>query len=288
MNQPLVSIAISSYNHDRYITDSIVSVSTQTYTNIELLVIDDGSKDNSVDVIENLRKTNNFKFISRTNQGLSNSLNQALGMAEGKYFVPFGSDDIMMPDRIDKQTTYMENHHHVALCGGNMLKIDQSGAVLNRQRRGTSGQQDFHDVLLNRGSGITAPTMFFRTEVLKDVGGFNPSIALEDLYIKLKITKAGHKIGVMPDILSYYRVHESNTYKDLNYMLANVLKTYDEFKDDPYYEQAKYTFLNGMLLRAAKSDTFLARKILKMIPFKYYNKKTIRALPKLLITTKNS
>jgi len=67
------------------------------------------------------------------------------------------------------------------------------------------------------------------------------------------------------------------------YMLENVLKIYDRFNDDPLCITVKYNYFNGMLLRAAKSDTQLARKILAMIPLRHYNKKTLRALPKLLI-----
>jgi len=284
MDQPLVTIAISCYNHQKYVAESILSALKQTYGNIELLVFDDGSKDNSVEVIEGLKSEHEFYFQAQENMGLAQTLNHAIQKARGKYFVPFGSDDIMMPDRIEKQVAFMESHPEHAMCGGNMVKIDDDGTVLKKQTFQSSGSQRFHDVLLNRPPGIPAPSMFFKTEIINEVGGFDPEIALEDLYIKLKITHAGYSIGVMNDLIAYYRVHETNTYKNMNYMTENVLKTYERFSDDSYYEQAKFHFLNGMLLRASKCDTALALKILKMIPLKHYNTKTFRALPKLLVS----
>ncbi len=281
---PLVTIAISCYNHERYIEESLLSAIKQTYKNIELLVFDDGSTDDSVSKINALKKKYSFTFQAQKNKGLSQTLNTALSISKGKYFVPFGSDDKMLPDRIEKQVAYMAQHSNTAICGGNILKIDDNGTIVANQKINPPATQCFYDLFLNRGPGIPAPTMFFRTENLKSIGGFNPNIPLEDLYVQLKLTHKGYTADVMNDVLAYYRIHPDNTYKNLEYMLNNVLKTYECFKDDPYYEQAKYKFLNGMLLRTAKRNTKLAIQVLSMIPFRHYNNKTWRALPKLIFS----
>lgn len=283
MNAPLVTIAISCYNHEKYVQESLLSALRQTYDSIELLVFDDGSSDSSVEIINSLKKDHDFFFKAQANQGLSKTLNDALAMANGEYFVPFGSDDIMMLDRISKQVAYMQKHPTAAICGGNMLKINEQGTLLPHPKINPAAVQTFDDVFLDRGPGIPAPTMFFRTDILREVGGFDPEIPLEDLYIKLQITSKGHTIGVMNDVLAYYRTHPTNTYKNLNYMLNNVLKTYVRFSDSEHYDTVKYKFLNSMLLKASKIDTALGLKILKMIPLSRLNKKALRALPRLLI-----
>jgi alpha-1,3-rhamnosyltransferase len=283
LHGPLVTVAISCYNHEAYIAQSIQSVLDQNYPFIQLLVIDDGSSDGSVSVIEGIRKKHDFYFETQDNQGLTVTLNKALSMAKGKYFIPFGSDDIMMLDRISKQVSYMESHAEIGCCGGNILKINGAGKILRKPKINPDAISEFKHVMLNLGPGLPAPTLFFRTDLLREVDGFDTSIALEDLYIQLALTRQGHKLGVMNDVLAYYRVHDSNTYKNLNYMLKNVLDTYDRFKDSEYYQQARYQFLNSMLLKASKTDTAMAWQIFKMIPLSKLDRKAVRSLPRLLI-----
>ena len=94
-SQPLVTVIIASYNHAPYIEQSILSVLNQTYSNIELLVIDDGSTDDSVERIRRLQERYSFDFRVQQNQGLTNTLNGAVARSQGPLVVPFGSDDIM-------------------------------------------------------------------------------------------------------------------------------------------------------------------------------------------------
>lgn len=282
-SSPLVTIAISCYNHDNYISASILSALQQTYDNIELLIFDDGSKDNSVEVINKLQQEHHFHFDAQKNMGLNNTLNKALEMAKGKYFVPFGSDDIMLLDRIAKQVAYMEENPDISICAGNILKIDEHGQICKKQKIVAAHRQSFEKIYTSRGSAAPAPTLFFRTDLTRKAGGFHPDIALEDLYIKLKVTQEFGDLGVMNDLLAYYRTHPNNTYKNFDYMIKNVLNTYEEFQDHPQFEAVKYAFLNSTLLKAAKSNRTYARKILKQIPWCHRNMKTLRAAPYLLL-----
>ena len=280
---PLVTIAISCYNHEHYISSSILSVLQQSYKNIELLIFDDGSKDKSVDIIGELQKNHQFHFDAQENIGLNNTLNKALAMAKGKYFVPFGSDDIMLLDRIEKQVSYMEENPDISICAGNILKIDEHGQICKKQKIFPAHHQDFEKIYTSRGSSAPAPTLFFRTELTRKAGGFHPKIALEDLYIKLKITQEFGILGVMNDLLAYYRIHPNNTYKNFDYMINNVLNTYNEFCEHSEYENVKFAFLNSMLLKAAKTNRPYARKILAQIPWSRCNIKTLRAALYLLL-----
>ena len=107
-NQPLVSVAIPCYNHERFVQDSIQSIIDQTYQNIELIIIDDGSRDGSVEKIKEMipacqERFVRFEFRHRPNKGLSATLNEALEWCEGKYFSALASDDIVLKNKIDKQ-----------------------------------------------------------------------------------------------------------------------------------------------------------------------------------------
>ena len=281
-SQPLVSVIIASYNHQNYIEESILSVLQQSYKNIELTVVDDGSTDDSVELIQALADEHDFEFKSQVNSGLSATLNKVLAKARGQYFVPFGSDDIMMPDRIQKQVAYMEANPYLGLCGGNILRMDAKGETLKKQKNSPGAELDFQDVFLDNKPGLPAPTLFFRKSVLDEVGGFDPTIRLEDLYIQLSIARKGYKLGFLSDILSYYRVHPKNTYKNLRFMHDNVLETYARFSDDPSYDVVKKRFLNSLLLKAASTDKKYGWQVLKEIPFKAFNLKTIRGIIKLI------
>ncbi|HCL51805.1 MAG TPA: glycosyl transferase, partial [Pseudomonas sp.] len=93
----LVTVIIASYNHGPYIEQSILSVLNQTYPHIELLVVDDGSTDDSVERIERLQAQHGFDFRVQRNKGLTHTLNEAIARARGTLIAPFGSDDNMMP-----------------------------------------------------------------------------------------------------------------------------------------------------------------------------------------------
>ena len=121
-NQPLVSVVIACYNHERFVQDSIQSVIDQTYQNIELIIIDDGSKDGSVKKIQEMIPTCKerffrFEFRYRPNKGLSATLNEALVWCQGEYYSPIASDDMMLPQKIEKQINFLLKSHKNKIVG---------------------------------------------------------------------------------------------------------------------------------------------------------------------------
>ncbi|HCJ6574862.1 TPA: glycosyltransferase family 2 protein, partial [Acinetobacter baumannii] len=112
--QPLVSIIIPCYNHANFVQDCIQSVIAQTYQNIELIIIDDGSKDETVEKIQKLvtqctERFVKFEFRHRPNKGLSATLNEALEWCQGEYFSAIASDDMMLNDKIEIQIDFLKN-----------------------------------------------------------------------------------------------------------------------------------------------------------------------------------
>lgn len=173
---PLVTVVIASYNHAPYIEKCILSVVQQTYPHIELLVVDDGSTDNSVARIEQLQREHGFELCVQQNKGLTHTLNEAIARAKGSLIAPFGSDDIMVPERIAKQVAYMQDKPEVGICAGNIELIDSDGQLFpeSRQRRDIAFRRlDFDDVFMERKPYPPAPTLLFRKEALEQVGGFD-------------------------------------------------------------------------------------------------------------------
>lgn len=281
--QPLISVIIASYNHAPYIEASILSVLAQSYPQVELLVVDDGSSDDSVARIEALQRVHGFDFRVQTNQGLSRTLNETIERAKGSLIAPFGSDDIMLPERLAIQVAHLAERPEVGICAGAIRSINSAGLPLGAERDLPSRRLDFEDVFLHRKTGAPAPTLLFRREALERVGGFDPEVRLEDLMIELKITRAGYFIDVLGEVLALYRVHGSNTYKNYPFMVDNVLRTFARFSDHPAYEQVCANYRNSMFLKCARQDKALARRLLSELPMKAWDRKTLRGLWRLLL-----
>lgn len=289
--KPLVTVVIASYNHAPYVEASILSVLGQTYPNIELLVIDDGSSDDSVERIRRLQALHGFDLQVQQNKGLTRTLNDAIARARGELIAPFGSDDIMLPERLALQVAHMTDKPEVGICAGNieLMRADGSPYPEDRQGRNVPFRRlDFDDMFLERKPYPPAPTLLFRREALEKVGGFNPDIRLEDLYIELKITWAGYFIDALGVPLARYRKHDTNTYKNLHFMTDSVLRIYAEYADHPQYEVVRRRFVNSMFLKCANRDKKLARELLGQLPLRAWNRKTLRGFVRYLFAPQAS
>ncbi|MNM79327.1 putative glycosyltransferase EpsE [compost metagenome] len=251
-----------------------------------MLVIDDGSTDESPAILKQLQEKHGFDLRFQANKGLAATLNDAIERARGELIVPFGSDDIMVAHRIATQVEYMKGKPEVGICSANIETIDQDGRVMGpreqRKRNLPFRRLDFDDLFLDRKPGPMAATLMLRREALDKVGGFNANIRLEDVYIELAIARAGYFIDVLGEVLAQYRDHPTNTFKNGRFMVDNVLKTYAVFRDHPQYEKVCMNFRNSMVLKYANRDKALTREILAEIPVKYWNKKTLRGIWRLI------
>lgn len=278
-NQELVTVIIASFNHAPYIEQSILSVIEQTYPNVELLVIDDGSTDDSVERIMALQSIHGFDFRTQENRGLTRTLNDAIARSNGAFIAPFGSDDIMQRDRLQRQMDYIANKAEVGMCAGDIELMHADGTPYPRSTNTDEPsfrRMDFEDVFLERKPYIPAPTMLIRREALAKVGGFDPSIKLEDLYIQLKITHAGYYIDVLGGPpLARYRKHQTNSYKNIRFMTESVLRIYQDYAEHPAYEQAKFKFINSMLVKASRRDRILAGELIAQLPLRGWNRRTL-------------
>ncbi len=130
MKQPLISIAIPVYNAEEYISYAIQSVINQTYSNWELLIIDDGSTDNSISVA---RSYNDFRieiYSDGKNKGLPSRLNESIKWAKGKYYARMDADDIMHYKRLETQMFFLETHPEIDVLGSSMYSIDANNKLM--------------------------------------------------------------------------------------------------------------------------------------------------------------
>lgn len=239
-SQPLVSVVIPCYNHEQFVQDSIQSVIDQTYENIELIIIDDGSKDNSVlkiqEMIESCKKRFiRFEFRSRANIGLSATLNEALEWCEGKYFSSIASDDQMLNYKTSMQVKYLEKHDRSVAVFGAVQLIDENDQKLEKIAS-KARSYSFEDIIMHRHN-LLAPTQMIRKKTIEDVDGYNANLFIEDWYMWLLLSRKG-EIFSMNETFALYRQHDSNISKNLIKMHEGRLKVLKEFQEYKYYTEA--------------------------------------------------
>ncbi len=127
--EPLVSVVMPVYNCEKYISEAIESILNQTYKNLELIVVDDGSTDGSREIIDKIAiKDNRLKIFShKKNKGISKALNKAISNSKGKYIARLDSDDVSLPQRLEKQVYILEKNTEIGVCGTRGIAINEKG-----------------------------------------------------------------------------------------------------------------------------------------------------------------
>lgn len=164
MKNILITIGIPVYNGEKYINQAIDSILNQTYDNFELIITDDGSTDNTLAVL-NQYQDSRIKIISDgKNKGISYRLNQQIALAKGRYFVRMDSDDIMFPNRIEKQIEYLEQYPEVDVVGSKAIVIDEQNKIIG-ERGIIKNIKSINDLFL--GTRFLHPTVAGRIEWFK-------------------------------------------------------------------------------------------------------------------------
>ncbi len=233
---PLVSVVVPCYNHEKYVKETIESIINQTYKNIELIVIDDGSKDNSVSVIQELADKYGFTFIHRANKGLSATLNEALKWCNGQYVSFIASDDIMRTYKIEEQVEYLEKYTETIGVFGAVEVLYKNG--YKKEIVANKKSYSFDDIFLHKHN-LPAPTSMIRIENIKKIGGFREDFIIEDWVMWLDLTKDGGKLDYLDRVFASYRRHDGNLSGQFDKMFIGRMQTVEAFKDRPNYKQAK-------------------------------------------------
>ncbi|MGO9953181.1 MAG: glycosyltransferase family 2 protein, partial [Dissulfurispiraceae bacterium] len=130
---PEISVLMSCYNASKYLAEAIESILNQTFDNFEFIAIDDGSRDNTSDILKDYaRADSRIILLEKENTGLTNSLNIGLKTARGKWIARMDADDVSLPNRFEDQLEFVQVHAGVILLGTSCIVIDQSGKVIRR------------------------------------------------------------------------------------------------------------------------------------------------------------
>jgi glycosyltransferase involved in cell wall biosynthesis len=208
-DRPLVSVAIAYYNLGEFLPQTLASLVAQTYPNLEVIVINDGSTDPmSLQVFaQEQARYPHFRFLSQENAGIGATRNRGLAEARGEYFIPMDADNIARPDMVERMVEALRRNPDVAAMTCYYLAFEDSDDLADKSYcyayRPTGGPQIL-SALKNVYGDANA---IFRTEVFRSVNGYETDrdSSWEDFEAFLKLVNAGHRLDTIPDYLFYYR-----------------------------------------------------------------------------------
>jgi len=259
MKQPLVSVVMPVYNSEKYLKEAIYSILNQTYHNIELIVIDDGSRDNSVDIIENIKSDKIVFFKNEQNIGVSATRNKGFSIAKGKYIALMDSDDTSTLYRLERQVKFLEGNSKYGLVGGHFESFNKQLFFTRRKLRKLPLIDKQIEVNLVFLGAMAGGSTMMRSEILfKNNLEFDTSLkTAEDFDLWRRISKFT-KVTNIDELLIHYRKHRNNTTKDrekgkLNKTKA-IIKSFDDLSiniHDLFDNKYKLKDLNSFLVLSA-------------------------------------
>jgi glycosyltransferase involved in cell wall biosynthesis len=205
-----VSVVMPTYNALPFLHDAIASVLGQTWTDFELIVLDDGSTDGSLAVAQSLAQTDpRVKVFGQPNAGTAPTLNRAIELASSEWVFIMHADDVMHPNRLERQLAFLEEHPDLAVASSLVRHIDESGRVIGRDNSFLFTHEEIEEkIRLNKLIGFNHPAVVLRKSVIQSVGGYRQEFwPAEDIDLWNRLAEQGHKILVQPEPLLDYRIH---------------------------------------------------------------------------------
>ena len=221
-HQQEVFAFVPSYNHAPFIGKCLKSIIKQTLSPKKLLVIDDGSKDDSPRVIEEILKDCPFEaeLIVRRNRGLCATLNEGFAQSSGAYFAYIGSDDLWFPNFLEERVKLLNAHQTAVLGYGNALFYNEADEIFENSAEWWNFPTDARE-MLRLGIAPISSTVFYRRKILEKYR-WNENSRLEDYEFYINLSGEG-EFAFDPQVLSVWRHHGSNVSGDIKLMLAEVL-----------------------------------------------------------------
>ena len=197
---PKISVILPVYNSGKYLIESLESLSCQTFRDFEIIAINDGSKDNSLKLLEDYaKKESRLRIISRENRGITKTLNEGIYLAQGEYIARMDADDICLPNRFELQLEFIEKNN-LDVCGTQYLKFGTLTGISNLPLK---CEDCYATLLLNSPFGH--PSILIKTKIIKNYK-YNENVLYAqdyELWCRLAINKI--RMGNLPNILLKYR-----------------------------------------------------------------------------------
>jgi glycosyltransferase involved in cell wall biosynthesis len=223
---PDVSVIIPSYNHAAFIAEAVESVLGQTLADLELIVVDDGSIDQTLEVLAGYHDPR-LQVYPQANQGAAAAINRGLGLAQGAFLAICDSDDRFAPTRLERLVGLLKTNPHIGLVGSSIQVIGRDGEklgvkhgyrdlspwTLEKAERSFRAAEDGRAALLAENYLATTSNFCLRRETFERVGPFRPLRYTHDWDFALRVTRS-QEVYLAPEALLDYRLHGHNTIRE--------------------------------------------------------------------------
>lgn len=230
--KPLISVIMPVYNGMPYLEQAIESILKQSYKNLELIIVDDKSTDDSVLFAKKIKDTRVRIIRNLKNIGIANSLNIAIDSSRGDYIARMDADDISMPKRLEKQLKFLQKNKSISICGSFVYLINDKGEIIGTKKY-PEKNKDLKKAL-NFYSPIIHPTFFGKSTFFKKLSGYNPDFEYAEDYELLVRSREKYKMANVPQYLLKWRLWDKRRSRlnmkkmdnlDFKIKLINLKKT---------------------------------------------------------------
>ena len=281
MNNPKITVVMAVYNGDKYIKESIECVLNQTFQDFELLVINDGSTDESVSIVESFHDNRIRLIHNEKNSGILFTRNRGLQEALGEYVAVLDCDDLCTSNRLETQYSFLEANPDIAVCGTWGIMIDENGTVFGHKIMPETNK-DLVSIAMLFTNQFIHSSVLYRREIALQVGGYTAVNGCEDFGLFSRIS-IRHKMANIPEYITQYREHnqgisktkkESITVGELD-ILAFLYQRFGLSKDDlsvPFsFIQNSFEALSGTQISSFFNHILEQNKINNTYPIADFN-----------------
>jgi glycosyltransferase involved in cell wall biosynthesis len=209
MSAPVISIILPAYNCMQFISQTVESLLMQTFTDFELLIINDGSTDKTEEIIQSQTDERILYVKNKVNSGLVYSLNKGIELAQGKYIARIDADDLCEPHRLQKQYEWLEQRPGTAVVGSLISFMDINGKLNGNWAldKKTADSKSIRNTMPKENC-VAHPSVMMRTNIAKAYQYASYQQHTEDYDLWLRLLGDGHVIEKVPEVLLRYRVHQ--------------------------------------------------------------------------------
>jgi glycosyltransferase involved in cell wall biosynthesis len=202
---PKISVIIPTYNRSELLKEAIKSVLNQSYSDFEIIVVDDGSTDDTRAVVTSYNSSKIIYFFQE-NRGRSSARNRGIKLARGEYVAFLDSDDIFMPNKLELQAGFLDENESYGMVYSYAKNVDEDGQCLAHHYDGNLSGLVYPDMLFIKNNFITTPTVMVRAKILSEIGGFDIKMHMcEDLDLWRRIARK-YKVMQLTEVLAHVRI----------------------------------------------------------------------------------
>lgn len=247
LSVPVVSIITPAYNAGLYISETILSVQNQTYDNWELIIVDDGSTDNTKEVIAGFLSDDRIIYIYQPNGRQGKARNNAIRVARGKYLAFLDADDLWLENKLQLQVDFIENNNtDLVYCQGWMFDTNNPEKLIDYNAPPGYANRNTFLMTLLKGNVIPVLSVLMKKEAVLKVNCFDEYLQVqntEDYQLWLKLADKGNYFYGMPERLFKYRLHSGQSTSDTEYMVINKVWAISRIN----YESVEIETVNAIL-----------------------------------------